>query len=551
EKQMYYCFGCHAGGNVFSFLMEHNKTSFSEALQQLADRAGLEVPSEGISADALARRKARQHDLMIMEWATKIYHQQLKNETLGSSAREYLEKRGLSASLIDELQIGFALPHWSTLTDRAAKEGYSAEELARVGMSVERDGGGMYDRFRNRVMFPIHNRAGRVIAFGGRVLDNTQPKYLNSPETPLFHKGKELFGLHRAFRAIAQEGYAIIVEGYMDACTAWQFGFHHTIASLGTALTTEQAALLKKYTTAVVLCFDSDSAGQNASLRGVDVLRQEGFMVRVAVLENGLDPDDYLRQRGPQKFRELITKDAMPVVEYQVKRIADSLDLGRPEELGSLAKQIAQLLASVNNEVERQVYIDRFAKTYRIPQAAFADELAKHSKGRRTPSKHIYQDKALPSRHASAGWVKAALTLIRIMIDYPVGRKAILEAWQDIGFVDSSQEHLCKWLANDLSPKDVPQTIAHELANELQSLLASAYISSNLEENATQVANECLLKLEQHAVDLEILRQTQLLNTAYEPLQHNILLVNLQKLFVLKNSLKEKVAPSKGGIRLE
>ncbi|MDP3488107.1 MAG: DNA primase, partial [Bacillota bacterium] len=297
EKQLYYCFGCQAGGNVYSFLMEYNKMPFFEALENLAERAGIELPQQVDDQEAMLRKHQRERDLKIMSWAAEIFVKQLTNEQLGRVAREYLAKRGLSAELMDSLKIGYSLPAWGTLIERGQKAGISTDELIRVGLAIQGDTTA-YDRFRHRVMFPIRDRRGQIIAFGGRVLDDSQPKYLNSPETPIFHKGRELFGLDRAARAIGTAGFAIVVEGYMDAITPWQYGIDNVVASLGTALSQDHAHILKRYTNEVSLCFDADVAGQNAALRGMDILRKAGISVKVTQLEQGKDPDDYLRKFG-------------------------------------------------------------------------------------------------------------------------------------------------------------------------------------------------------------------------------------------------------------
>jgi DNA primase len=549
---MYYCFGCQAGGNSISFLMEHNKASFPEAVQQLAERAGIELPAEEEDGEVLERRKVRERDLRILNWAAEVFHRQLKNEHLGRDARAYIARRGLSEQIVDELKLGLSLPGSALLT-RANKEGIETEEMVRVGLAGVSDKG-PYDRFRHRLMFPIRDRRGRVIAFGGRILDSGQPKYLNSPESPLFHKSRELYGLDRAGKAISTMGLAVVVEGYMDAIAAWQQGIDYVVASLGTALSEQHATILRRYSGRVTICYDADMAGQAATLRSLDILKGAGLEVRVATLEEGLDPDDVLRRKGKEHFLGLVDAQAIPLVEYKLARFAGDVDLTTPAGLGKFTREAATVLAQVENEVERQAYIVKAISLYGLPEGPFLAEVRKSL--RRSP----FTDKVTNTRHntfdrhplqTSMGWLKAGRVLLRLMAEDKGRRGAIYAAWKDMGFAEPKHRDLAAWLAEDLDEEADPAGTSHELSKELQSELAAVFSQEILEENSTRVANECFIKLEEH--NLEILSQ-QLMKDAEsagdQELRRNIL-QQLQEVTNRRKRLRERLVPSRGGISLE
>jgi len=509
EKQMYYCFGCHAGGNVLSFLMEHNKLPFHEAVEKLAERVGIELPASQIDdQELLARRRERERNLKIMEWAAGIFERQLAGDSLGKEARDYLVKRGLSPELIVSLKLGYSLPQWRTLLERAEREGFSPEEMLRNGLAVQGESG-VYDRFRHRVMFPIRNRQGQVIAFGGRVLDDSQPKYLNSPETALFHKGRELFGLERAGKAIEKTDLAIVVEGYMDVLTAWQHGVENVVASLGTALTNEQVGLLKRYARRVSLCYDSDDAGRAATLRAIEVLRRQGMQGGVAVLGGSKDPDDFLRQHGKDAFWQRVTADAMPFVEYRIAQIAEGADLSTPADRGAFADSLAKLLATVENAVEREGYLDRILHKYGLPRESFRHEVAKAVGNKPGPdeiSKLRHNISGKEILLPKAGWLKAARTLLFLMATNPRERESINRRWSELGFCEDKHRQLAAWMASDLSLTESPVNVAHELSSELKSELLIALSEQSLEENTISMANECFIAIEEHNLSIEIAR---------------------------------------------
>jgi len=483
--------------------------SFHEAVEKLAERVGLELPTHQIDdQELLIRRRERERSLKVMEWATATYHRQLQNDSLGREAREYLSKRGLSTDLVAALNLGYSLPPWRTLLERAEKEGYTPQELLQSGLAVQGEKG-PYDRFRHRLMFPIRNRQGQVIAFGGRVLDDSQPKYLNSPETALFHKGQELFGLDRAGKVITKAGYAVVVEGYMDALTAWQHGIDNVVASLGTALTTEQVTILKRYTNQVTLCYDADEAGQAATLRAIEVLRRLGMQGGVAVLGGSKDPDDYLRLHGKDDFLQSVTTAALPFIEYRIEQLAQGADQNTPASRGLFAASVAKLLAEVENAVEREGYLDRAMLKYHLPQESFRQELSKALGRPATTDKLSKQRHNISGKEIvlpKAGWLKAARTLMYLMATQPGERVSIYHRWRDLGFCEERHRQLATWMAEDLTIAEDPVALAHELSGDLKSELLVALSEQTLEENTISMANECFIAIEEHNLSLEIVR---------------------------------------------
>ena len=300
-KQIYYCFGCHRGGGVINFIMEQENLTYPDAVRFLAKRVGLEVPED----EAYRSRYRQQQRLWeLCRQAARYFHRQLKGPA-GEPARQYLARRGVTGATVTRFGLGFAPPGWANLMDVMQQTGFSKEELLEAGLlSKNEQKGTLYDRFRNRLMFPILDLRGNVIGFGGRVMDDSTPKYLNSPETVIFNKRKNLFALNLARKS--KQGYILLTEGYMDAITLYQYGFDCAVASLGTSLTREHAAMLSKYTNEVILTYDGDEAGQNATRRAVPMLEETGLQVRVLRMQGAKDPDEFLKKYGADRFKLLL-----------------------------------------------------------------------------------------------------------------------------------------------------------------------------------------------------------------------------------------------------
>ncbi len=378
NKQIYYCFGCHKGGGVINFIMEIENLSYPDAVRFLAKRVGMEVPED---EQYQSRYKAQERLWKLCREAARFFHETLMSDQ-GKQARQYLTQRGLSKSTVTRFGLGFAPDQWTALTDEMIRRGYTRQELMDAGLVVSREKNGKtsyYDKFRNRVMFPIIDLRGNVIAFGGRVMDDSKPKYLNSPETGIFNKRKNLFALNIAKKS--KQGRIILCEGYMDTITLHQYGFDCAVASLGTALTEEQVNLLSKYTEQVVLTYDSDVAGQDATRRAIPMLEKAGIQVKILRMEGAKDPDEYLKKFGADRFAVLL-QGSENQAEYRLQTLQRQYDLTSDEQKVEFLQKAAQLIATFPNAVEREVYAGRAAQAVGIGLEAMKMEVSRAYKKR-------------------------------------------------------------------------------------------------------------------------------------------------------------------------
>lgn len=374
DKQIFHCFGCGKGGNVFHFLMNIENMNFYEAVKVLADRAAIQLPSNA-SAEDEKRARLKDEVYKVNEAAAKFYHQTLYQPT-SKLAQEYVKKRKLGNNTLKTFLIGYA-PSNNELYEHLKAEGFSYEALLASNLIGKSENGRFYDKFRNRLMIPIQDVRGKIIAFGGRVLDDSKPKYINSPEDIVYSKGRNLFGLNVARKnSTGLLKRILVVEGYMDAISLYQRGITNVVASLGTALTDNQGRLLRRNAEQVILGYDADGAGQAAIIRGMDILKNLGVDIRVLQISGAKDPDEYVVKYGADKFRKCMD-DAISVVEYKVKVLKRQLDLNNTSDKVKFLNEIAKTLAGVENSMEREVYIDKIAQTYEISREAIAAEVNK------------------------------------------------------------------------------------------------------------------------------------------------------------------------------
>lgn len=402
-KGMFYCFGCGVGGDVFTFLMKQEGLTFPEAVQKLAERAGIrwEERQEGESASLLRREKERLYQINAL--AARFYHQLLWERPEGVRAREYLRERRVTAEAVKKFELGYAPDSSPSLVEYLRRQGFQAYEIARAGLSSSRYPEGTRDRFRGRLMFPIKDTAGRVIGFGGRALDDSSPKYLNTPETLLFQKGRHLYGLHLAIPGIRRQNRALVVEGYMDAIAAWQHGLDNVVATLGTALTLDQARELKRYTSEVVIAYDADEAGRTATLRNLSILSGTGLKVRVLRLPVGKDPDEFLKARGGPEFQKLID-EAQPWLLYLLEQTLSAHDLTQPEGCAAAINEVVPYLAELDSAVEREAYIRLLSRRTGQTETAIYEEIQKFR------SKQDNRGKSRYTRDSSSKPVKMAFS---------------------------------------------------------------------------------------------------------------------------------------------
>ena len=380
NKGIYYCFGCHKGGGAINFVMELEGLTYPDAVRALAQRCGMEVPE-----DEQYQSRYRQQERLwaLMKEAGRFFHTQLYAPA-GKQCLEYVQQRGLSKTVVTNFGIGFAPDSWNALVDAMRQKGYTDQELKDADLVGEKNGR-IYDRFRNRLMFPIIDVRGNVIGFGGRVLDDSKPKYLNSNETVIFNKRKNLFGLN--FAKKTKQPYIILVEGNIDVVALHQYGFDNAVASLGTSLTEEQVTLLARYTEQVVLTYDSDEAGQRAAQRAIPMLEKAGIRVKVLQMKDAKDPDEFLKKFGADKFK-LLLEESSNRVEYQLNAIRRKYDLRLDDQKIRFVQEAAELICTLDSSVKREVYSGRIAEAAGISaesmhlevNKAFKRKLAKDKK---------------------------------------------------------------------------------------------------------------------------------------------------------------------------
>ena len=383
DKGIYYCFGCHKGGGVINFQMEVEGLSYPDAVRTLAKRVGMEVPE-----DEQYQSRYRQQERLwaLHKEAARFYHSKLMSPE-GKDALQYALGRGMPKSVLINFGIGYAPDTWTSLVDALRKKGYSDEELRESGLvTISKKNGNLFDRFRDRLMFPIIDVRGNVIGFGGRIIkkDDNAAKYLNSPETLIFNKRKNLFGLNLAKKS--KQGFLILVEGNVDVVALHQFGFDNAIASLGTSLTEEQAALMTRYADQVVLIYDSDKAGQNATQRAIPILEKAGLQVKVLQMRDAKDPDEFLHKFGADKFKMLL-EESSNRVEYQLNAIRRKYDLREDDQRVKYIHESADLICTLGSAVQREVYGGRVAEIGKISSDAMKIEVDKAYKRR------LYRDK--------------------------------------------------------------------------------------------------------------------------------------------------------------
>jgi DNA primase len=386
DKQIFYCFGCGEGGNVISFLMKHEKLSFPEAAKLLAKRANIALPKESFDT-----KRAKQLDKLYYanQVANEYFHKNLYREKPGKRARQYLKKRGFHSGTLELFSLGYAPPEWEGLASYAETKGIEPEILNQAGLVVPRtEASGFYDRFRNRITFPIFNLSGKIVGFGGRVLDDKDvPKYLNSPETPIYRKGKILYGLNLSKDEIRQKGGAILVEGYVDLISLYQAGVKNVTASSGTAFTQDQARLLSRYAEKVYLFFDADSAGQSAVFRSVDLFFSEGIEIFVVGLTEGEDPDSFVRKFGAKAVREKI-QEARPFIDFKYDCLGQDFDKLSLKEQEKVIFDLADTAGKITDEIRKNLFVKKIAQTFKINEASILKLVGKKKPstvgGRRT-----------------------------------------------------------------------------------------------------------------------------------------------------------------------
>jgi len=378
-KGIYKCFGCGAGGDSLKFVMEHEKYAYPEAIRYLANKYNIPIEEVERSPAQLAAQDKRESLYVLSQWAGKYFKTQLWESDLGKSiGLSYFLERGYREDIIKKFELGYSPEGWTSLVDAAQQEGFSKEYLAEVGLAIERDDKSIYDRFRGRVIFPIHNLTGRIIGFGGRTLktDKNVPKYVNSPESEIYHKSNVLYGLHLAKKAISEHDVCYLVEGYADVLSCHQAGVDNVVSSSGTSLTTGQIKLISRYTKNVIILYDGDEAGIKASLRGTDMLLEEGLNVKVLLFPDGNDPDSYIQKFGASAFKDYLAKNQEDFVFYKTNiLLRDAKE--DPIKRAEVIREVVNSISLIPDEIKVSVYIRQCSGLLDIEERVLLTELNK------------------------------------------------------------------------------------------------------------------------------------------------------------------------------
>ncbi len=516
DKQIFHCFGCGVGGNVITFVSQIEGLNFVETVQMLAERANIQLPTLQNNGDT-QREILKDKVYKVNEFTAEYYHQNLYKQQ-AKMAQEYVKKRQLTNETLKSFRIGFS-GKFDELYQELRKQGFQEQEILESGLVNKNERGQYIDRYRNRLMFPICDARGRVIAFGGRVLDDSKPKYINSPENVVYSKGRHLFGLNVAKKGDTKK--LLIVEGYMDVISLHQRGITNVVAPLGTALTEQQGWLLRKNSEQIILSFDSDDAGIKAKLRAIDILQNMGCDLRVIQLEGAKDPDEYIVKYGNMRFQNAIDK-AFSVVEFKVKMLKKELNLDNTNDKIKFLNEIAKLISKVENTIEREVYIEKIAKEYDISKEAIYAEVNKltykNNKSEKVleKAKPVITHQKLETKEVSQAIQRRENTIISILLS---GDLAIFEIIkQNIKpeeFQDKINHEIVKKLYEEFEKGNsningIIDTLEQEQQNQITKIMAEDYEIEDIEKAIDDIIQSYKRdKLNNRKLEiLELLEQT-------------------------------------------
>ncbi len=452
DKQIFHCFGCGVGGNVFHFISKIENLNFKESVEMLANRAGVELPVSGnFEDDKLAKLKSRVYE--VNKCAAEFYHENLYKPT-AKPGQEYVKKRHLDNKTLKAFKIGYS-GRFNELYTELKSKGFTEEEILASCLVNKNPDGKFIDRFRNRLMFPIFDTHERVIAFGGRVLDDSKPKYINSPEDIVYSKGRHLFAFNIARKYNSKT--IIMVEGYMDAVSLHQRGIHNAVASLGTALTEAQGRLLRRSCEKVIIGYDADGAGQAATLRGLEILQNLGCDIRILQIDGAKDPDEFVVKYGPERFQMYVDK-AISLVEFKVKMLKKSLDLDNVNDKIKFLNEVAKIVAKVENSMEREVYVDKISLEYKVSKDAIYAEINKLLYANSRTEQKL-EKKVVPVKNISIQQDEQP-------VDVKTKRLESLVIYLLINYPDKSFERLKKLIDNNVIKIERNKAIINKLYEE-------------------------------------------------------------------------------------
>lgn len=492
EKNMFYCFGCHEGGDVFNFIMKIENCSFVDAVKMLASRYGIAVPEKEKTAQEIRQEKYRAVLLQANELAERFFHACLLNTHYGEQALQYLRKRGITKQTIEKFSIGFAINNYSALSVSLTKRGCSQEALVKAGLCLDGRNNNIYDKFRNRVMIPIKDAKGRTVGFGGRVIDDSVPKYMNTGETELFNKRHLLFGFNAALSDIKKERKAVVVEGYMDAISLHAYGINNVVASMGTAFSEQQAKLIKRAADTVVFCYDSDNAGRRASVRAVSIAKSAGLAVKVAVVPNGKDPDEFVRNFGKDAFIKVIN-EAADGLDFQIDETISQNNVTNLAGKVDVVSNILPFLSECKSEIEVSAYIRKLAQKLTIDEGLISDEYRKFSK-KRDVHNDIHSVQPVINKINSDD-SPAERLLLAILLEHPDMADDCVDVVKEVGFVRTEYQVIFDAVLSAGKEDNFLERLSSVLDSESLSVLAGILAVKMPLGDSSAILYDCLKQM--------------------------------------------------------
>ena len=535
-KNMFYCFGCHEGGDIFKFIMKIENCDFKDALKLLAGRYGIAVPERHKTAVEIRREKLRERIYETNATATKFFQACLLKTDYGKAALAYLRNRGINDDIIASFSIGYALNSYTALLSNLGRRGFKGEELIAAGLVAEGREKQLYDKFRNRVMIPIKDPKGKIVGFGGRVLDNSTPKYLNTAETVWFNKRRLLFAMDVAYKAIRQSHQAIVVEGYMDAISLHAAGIMNVVASMGTAFATEQAKLLKRIADEVVFCYDSDSAGRRASVRAVSIARAEGLKVRIAGVPEGKDPDEYVRHYGKEAFEQVI-QNALEGIDFQIEETILQSDTANLAGKVEAVSNILPFLLECKSEIEAAEHMRRLAQRLTIDEGLIVEEYRKAIKKGGARKESVYVP--VPDVKQFNARRQAEEQLLAVLLEEPWLAEDCQPVLQQSGWSDNALAQIYAYLlALHAESAFTIDKLNDALDGAAQSALAGIRTRAVPTQDGKQFVDDCLRQLQRSFLEQEY-EKHRLLADEYERLADERFMQELLETQRIKDEIKK------------
>jgi len=540
-RQMYHCFGCHKGGNAITFLMDYEKMSFVEAVRHLADKAGIQLqPVQG--SDSSLQEKESLY--FANKFAAEFFYNNLMSSQ-GKKALTYLENRGLNRSIIRKFGLGYSLPEWDGLIKHARSKSVSLEVLFKAGLVIKKDTGNYYDRFRGRVMTPIINLSKKVVGFGGRILvdEENSPKYINSPETLVYQKSLILFGLYQTRESIREKDQAILVEGYTDLLSLYQNGFPNIVATAGTALTLQQAHLIKRYTDNIVLLYDGDAAGSAAAMRSADIFLTAGLEVKIAVLPHPYDPDSFIRTYGSNRFQDILKK-SVSFIQFKIYTLNEQYDKKSDQNQIKIMQVVLESISKIKNSIRRELALKEVAEHFGVDESAVRSQL-KSGKGTRYRDENDSTPVIKDRQQQKTKYDIAEENIVKILLE---NQQLIKIVTTYIEADEFKNEHIKKILNvifnfyeqySSINVSDVIKTINDpSLSAVLSELLAKKFEE---EINRGKLLNDCLISLKERTLEAQLQNMLlQIKSKQHQQNEVNKLMKEYQLLREEKSKLKSK-----------